>query len=288
MSKKILQAQFKKFHETIRIKNLKEDEDSNYHLRQKRDMLINELRAYFDEKWKDNPEEKPRFEWFNQGSYSMGTGVIPLAENDFDIDIGLSFKVAKFDYPDPVTIKNLVYEALQNSFRTVEMRMPCVRVQYTKAGENRYHVDFAIYSDKECNGDEQTYIAKGKLYSASENRIWEVSCPRELKKKIDNKFSNVSEKKQFKRIIRYLKRWKDNTFASSGNSAPTGIALTALAYDWFQPDISYDSFSSEVISNDLSALKNFISFAIAQKGLLDGYDESDPLLFRPITTCSRK
>lgn len=270
MSKKILQDQFKKFHKAIRIKNLNEDEASNYHLREKRDMLLKKLREYIDEKWKDNPEEKPRFEWFNQGSYSMGTGVKPLAGNDFDIDIGISFRIAKFDYPNPVTVKNWVYEALQNSFRIVEMRTPCVRVQYKKDGENHYHVDFAIYSDKECNGDEQTYIAKGRLRSAEVNRIWEISCPKELKKKVNDRFMDVDKKKQFKRAIRYLKRWKDYIFLSSGNSAPTGIALTALAYDWFRPNLSYNSFTSEVVPNDILALKDFTTFAIAQKDFWTG------------------
>jgi hypothetical protein len=37
------------------------------------------------------------------------------------------------------------------------------------------------------------------------------------------------------RVVRYLKRWKDHRFSSTGEAAPRGIALTACALEWFTP-----------------------------------------------------
>src|SRR5262249_48869036 len=40
---------------------------------------------------------------------------------------------------------------------------------------------------------------------------------------------------QFRRVIRYLKRWKDVHFSNEGRAAPTGLSLTVAAHKWFRP-----------------------------------------------------
>ena len=55
----------------------------------------------------------------------------------------------------------------------------------------------------------------------------------------DTKISDNTDREQFRRVIRYLKRWKDYTFSSSGTERPTGIALTALCYNLFTVEKDY-------------------------------------------------
>lgn len=251
---KIIQKQFDKFHDAIKLGHI----DDNQFLRDKRDILVNELKESFK---KDYPilSERPKFTWFNQGSYYMGTGVKPAKdEQDYDIDVGLDFQFSKESY-EPVKIKEIVYNALDKCHpRDVEIKKPCVRVQYRKSGQVHYHVDFAIYSSSEYNNDDKSYIAKGKPHSLQENKKWEPSQPQVLKNIIDNKFTDKESEKQFKRVIRYLKRWKDLNFQVGGNNAPKGIALTALAINYFQPQVK-NLFTSEEEINDLKALENFVT-----------------------------
>ncbi|MEZ4961942.1 MAG: nucleotidyltransferase [Saprospiraceae bacterium] len=224
-----LQVQFEAFNTNIQLSDI----EDNSVLREKRKMLVDEIK-----KWcKDN--DKPSFDDFPQGSYSMNTGIMPMEGEDYDIDIGLLFNIDIDDYKDPVEVKEWVYDALDRYPRTVEMKTPCVRVQYHEKGEVAYHVDFAIYGKNLDFLGNVSYLAlaKGKLHSAVETRVWDKSSPYELKKLIREKFSG-EERPQFKRAIRYLKRWKDFKFSPEGNERPTGIAMTAMAYNWFVPVIN--------------------------------------------------
>ena len=155
-------------------------------------MLTNELSDYFEKKAKQDGSKKITFATQNQGSYSMGTGIKALEEEDFDIDVMVLFNISKDDYT-PVKVKEWVYAALSKANRTVEYKKPCVRVQYLKKGEKQYHIDLALY--------------------AAQN---------------------------------------------------SGIALTALAYNLFQPEVSRRAFDSSVAPNDLLALKNLTERVISQ------------------------
>ncbi len=255
--RKDLQVQFNKFHENIKLNDI----EDNKILRDKREMLVDEIKEFLNKKFKNEESKRPTFSVFNQGSYSMSTGVKPL-DGDYDIDVGLSFNFSKDDY-EPVVVKEWVHDALNKTNRTVKIRRPCVTVQYSKKGEDTYHVDFAIYSDADYNSNGKTYLAKGFSGSSAKNKHWEVSNPKELKKVIDEKFSDTEEKAQFKRIIRYLKRWKDEMFTTSGNDAPTGIAHTALALEKFKPIVTMDSFTNEKKVNDFEALYNLVDKVIS-------------------------
>lgn len=239
-----LQKEFNTFHEEIKLKDIEDNKD----LRDKRDMLVKELQTWLKEKG------KPTVSFLNQGSYAMGTGIKPLEdnENDYDIDVGLKFNLQTRDYPNSVGVKTWVEEALSKGNRTVQMMRPCVRVQYTKDGKPTYHVDFAVYG---YNGT-QLQLAKGFKGSSSENRYWENSDPEELKKLLNDKFKEANERAQFKRVIRYLKRWKDEQFPTKGDAAPTGIALTAMCYQWFEPSVKKWNNKEEI--NDLKALKDLL------------------------------
>lgn len=262
----LLQKQFLKFEENIRLNDI----EDNKPLRDKRDMLIQELREW------GKANEKPSFDWFNQGSYDMSTGIKPLEGDDHDIDVAIVYDIDIDDYEDPTVVKKWVRDALIRENREVTIMTPCVRVQYREKGELKYHVDFAIYG-KELNvlGEEvQKHLARGKEFAAKENRFWEEAEPKKLRKLIrEEMFQNDDQlggkkRAQFRRVVRYFKRWKDHNFSSNGNARPTGIAMTAICYEWFQPTI-IKSWDGTIIEKDILAFQQVVNLAIANNYGLD-------------------
>lgn len=242
-----LQSQFNKFHEAIKL-----DFDSNKPLRDRRDIILQALRTGLKK------TNIPTFDWFNQGSYDMATGVEPLIGDDYDIDVGIVFNFTK-DRIEPVALKEVIYDILNATYqRKVEMKRPCVRVQYHQAGEKAYHIDLAIYAHGKNiwgNMNNDLYIAKGYSGSSEDKKIWEISEPYKLKEEIKTKISNPSDMEQFRRVVRYLKRWKDYNFSSAGTGKPTGIALTACCYYLFSVHRNLNSSGY----NDLGALYNVVN-----------------------------
>ena len=95
-----VQKQFEDFHSAICF----DEDDEKATLREKRDIIIKAL--------KDNlGDDVPSFTNFNQGSYSMHTGVVPL-DGNFDIDVGLVFDCDQNKFPDPVVLKKKVRDAV--------------------------------------------------------------------------------------------------------------------------------------------------------------------------------
>ena len=218
-------------------------EDNNQYLKKKREQLVNEIHRYLKE------EGKPTIKVHNQGSYALDTGIKPLGKRDFDIDIALVFDVQTRDYKDPTELKQWVVNAIKRySHGQPEMRTPCVRVEFKKNGRVHYHVDLAVYG----YNNNVKHIAKGRRGSQTYNKKWEPSEPIKLKQKLNKQFSNGEQRAQYKRIICYLKRWKDVHFRARTNEAPTGIALTVMAYEWFAPQVK------KGVADDLKALHLFL------------------------------
>ncbi len=117
-----------------------------------------------------------------------------------------------------------------------------------------YHVDIAIYSDGEYNDDGKARTAKGKQFSAPEHRIWQISNPQALTDTIFARFEG-EDREQFRRIVRYEKRWKAIKFPVDGNAAPNGIGLTVATYDDLQPAYT-DRFANQ--HDDLRAMRSLV------------------------------
>lgn len=224
-----IQKQFEQFHEDIKLKRFGE----NAILRAKRDIIRNRLEEKLPEIFAQYDEECPEYSFRDQGSYEMGTGIKPL-NGDYDIDQGLYFEVSTDTYPDPVVLKKRVYGALEGHTYSVQIRRPCITVFYQCNDEPLYHVDIAVYSGASENSDGKSRLAMGKEYSTDECRFWEVSDPQLLTDMIFARFSSGNPRDQFRRIVRYLKRWKDVNFSIDGNEAPLGIGLTVVTYDLHQ------------------------------------------------------
>jgi len=246
-----VQKQFEDFHATIKL----DEDDEKAKLREKRETLLKTLKANLD-------DDVPSFENFNQGSYSMHTGVVPLAGN-YDIDVGLIFDCKRDRYLDPVKLKEAVRDALASNGRTVVIRRPCVTVTYVRAGEPEYHVDLAIYAKRD---DALLDLAKGKENSGEEFRVWEVSDPKTLTELISTRFESTGDLAQYRRCIRYVKRWRDVQFRNGG--APLSIALTVAAQKWFTP-----RFETSGKATDLLALVSWLETMLAHFELAYTGDE---------------
>lgn len=250
-----IQKYFEEFHDNIRLRRSHDKE-----IAEKRDIVVKRVKNYLKQKFEEQDLPVPQFEAFGQGSYAMDTGILPIKKGDYDIDVGLLFKIATSDYPNPVTVKKWVLEALEDHTSDVHMKEPCVTVNYMEDGEVIYHVDLAIYSDENLDG--KTYLARGKESSESSKRKWEVAEPKKLISIITEKFGG--DAMQFRRIIKYLKRWKDVNFPDSGNAAPLGIGITIAAYNWFDTSKNHDPFTGQTTYDDRAALVNFLQRWLAQ------------------------
>jgi hypothetical protein len=248
-----IQKQLEDFHDAIKLT------DENETLREKRDIILGKLHDQLPKilEEDDEDEETPTYTTFNRGSYAMYTGIIPV-HGDFDIDVGIVFDICHDEFPYPVKVKQWVYDALEGHTDDVTIKQPCITVQYHLNGEPAYHVDLAVYSH-DAYSDDSLYLARGKPHSSPENKFWEPAAPKELLDLISNYADNPEDRAQFRRVIRYLKRWKDIKFSPDGRAAPIGIGLTVAAYYLFEPRTSLvDSFQNKYRYDDLSALSAFV------------------------------
>ena len=263
-----IQKQFVQFDEIIRLKRFVE----NKMLRDNRDAILDRLRAQ---------KQIPPFEPLNQGSYEMGTGIQPAEGTEYDIDVGLRFNRARSEYPNPVDLKVLVADVLENHTDLgAKVRRSCVTVYYKLGGEQGYHVDLAIYTyDDPRSPSRRLFLAKGLRDADEKNRWWEESDPQGLGAWVEQRFSNADEQEQFLRIIRALKRWKTEKFKTDGNNAPSGIGLTVAAGQWFQPRVIHDTFAHKTTCDDLEAMRLFVG-ALRTRFTQVGWKQDGSQLYR--------
>lgn len=242
-----MQKEFNTFHEVIKLKKYDENKD----LRDKRDLLLDELRDALKDEKIPGTDKSLTFRPINQGSYAMNTGIKPK-HDDYDIDVGVIFNVTNEEY-ESGTLKKLVRDKLNKSNRTVKYNRPCITVEYKTED---YHVDLAVYADN--NSD--IHIAWGKEFSGE--KIWYKSEPEELTTWVADVSSDANRSAQFRRCVRYLKKWKEKQFSSGGNGAPPSIGLTIQAREAF-------SFYGE--KSDLNALIYIVEHI--KNSFCDDYDQ---------------
>ncbi len=247
-----IQRQLLAFHEGIKLDNF----DENAVLREKRDILLDRVRANIARDFAERSARVPSFTLHNQGSYAMGTGVKPV-DNDYDIDVGLFFNIRASEH-NPVDVKRWVERALHG--HKVELRRPCVTVWHQRQGEPIYHVDFAIYSSAEMNPDQRTRLAMGFVGSEAATQVWELADPVGLVEKVNNRWVGPNQG-QFRRVVRYLKRWADERFSSRGIGAPVGIGLTIAALEGFRPTRGYGEGADH---DDLAATRAMADWLIGR------------------------
>lgn len=244
-----LQAEFRKFFNTIKLGRFEEEAD----LRDRRDILVTALQNALKDEKIPGTEQKLKFETFHQGSYEMDTAVRPK-NNDYDIDLGVMFDVSLEEY-NSSSLKKLVRDKLNIGNRTVTWKTPCITVNYIN---DAYHVDLAIYA----KNNDDIHIAWGKEHATEQ--VWYKADPKGLTQWVSNVSSDKDKSAQFRRCVRYLKKWKEKNFVSSGNYAPPSIGLTIQARKAFDHYIS-------LVQSDLSAL-TIIASQIKNAFILGDYD----------------
>ena len=231
-----IQSEFRKFNDKIRV-----DFEVKKELREKKNSLLGKLR---------NNDDLPSFEELNQGSYAMCTGIEPEDDGEYDIDVALRFSANKDDY-DPIQLKERICEILKNyTDYGAEIKKPCVTVTYKKDEEAKFHVDLVtyLYADKD-DENSQLYIAKGKNKDSQE---WEEADPKGLVDYINDSVEVGEKRNQFRRVVRYLKKWKNIKFSNTGHANPPSIGITLLVVDNF-------NYYKE---DDLSSLINVVDAII--------------------------
>lgn len=228
-----LQNAFDRFHKRIRHEQFGERD------------LLRERRETLQERLKQALDTALRPRLFQQGSYALQTGVKPSTAAGFDLDLGLILQCSRSAFASPVEAKQELRDVLRHGRRQVRVRRSCVTVEYKDKTFGEYHVDLAVYVQEP---DGKLYLAKGKEHSGAEYITWERASPEELTQLLNSKFEG-DEVAQFRRCVRYLKRWKQFNFTTR---APYSIALTVAAFYWFQP--SMRGFLDEQ-PDDLAALQ---------------------------------
>ena len=212
-----IQSELIKFNDKIRA-----DFETKKELSEKRDILLDKLR---------NNDALPSFNELNQGSYAMCTGIKPEDSGEYDIDVALIFRANKDDY-DPIELKEQICKILkEHTDYGAEIKKPCVTVTYKKGGEAKFHVDLVtyLYANKDVENS-QLYIAKGKDKDSQE---WEEADPKGLVDYINARVEFGEKRNQFRRVIRYLKKWKNIKFSNTGHANPPSIGITLIATDNF-------------------------------------------------------
>lgn len=174
-------------------------------LRTSRDAVRDKIRNYFRDKQNGFT---PKFH--GQGSFMMNTIIEPL-DGEFDIDDGIYFNVKTEPSQTVSTFHHWVYEAIDEHTKQKPIdKQTCVRLVYAR----KYHLDLPVY-----------YIIEGQSpYLAHKGKGWIKSDPREFIKWFNSK-AKADDGGQLKRVVRYLKVWRDY----KKGDLPSGLILSILA-----------------------------------------------------------
>jgi hypothetical protein len=226
-----LQKFFQAFHKKIKV--------DTEELRDKRNILVDKIRASL--KKADRPLPEP----LNQGSYIYGVGVVPLGDEEYDIDVGLDFDILSSEN-SAKAVRDWVYSAIKDHTDKVANRGPCIRVHYA-AG---YHVDLVVYARHSNSVDIEDYRL------AIKDDQWKRAEPKKLKKHVADarkSFENTKDTSgsdQLQRVTRYIKRWNDLEIPGESPDKPFGLATLLLVINHLPQPV----LDSEGTSDDLNAL----------------------------------
>lgn len=196
------------------------------------------------------------------GSLAVGTAIKPLS-GDYDLDKGFLLGRDSTDDDNPLKPKLIIEAVLKNhGFTNQKIKMPCVTADYASIN---MHIDYTVFRNN--NWVDYHQLAVGKKHSTDPK--WDDNDPIGLIDWINSDKNHQAfwstldkdEVKQYKRLVRYLKRWRDVKFCEADAEKVFSIALTVMAKECFKPSISDDGDM-----NDLKALTDTI-----EKMLSNGY-----------------
>jgi hypothetical protein len=208
-----VQALFEAFHKKIMTYY-----EVNKELREKKDIIVDRVNKHLAGK------KRPSCAEFIQGSYKMKVGILAIKGAEYDIDVGLRFSFKESDH-SAEEVRGWVFEAVDGHTEKVEKRSACIRVIYADG----YHVDLVPYAW----WDDATDVEQYRL--AHKSKGWRPADPPglvEFVKKARKPFEGAKDKAtdtdQFRRVVRYLKRWNDVALPKESDDKPSGLALLLL------------------------------------------------------------
>lgn len=252
-----IQRKFNDFDDKIRLGR---KDEAYAAARAKDDSITDAIRKEF----KDNGY--PVVDDFVQGSFATYTAI---KEKGKDFDIDRAIVIDKDDAPeDPLIPKRVILQLLEKrGFKNAKIKKPCVTADYTSED---LHIDIPVYRVSVFGSYD---LAVGKNNSSEQNKVWNPCAPKEL---IDwvNKSANYgthSDKKlsQFRRLVRYIKRWRNVTFSDDVSRKIFSIGLCVM----FKEQLS-NRVNDEGIPNDLDALEATVSAVINSTYFLN-YGDGD-------------
>lgn len=132
-----------------------------------------------------------------QGSIAMATTVSPINGDEYDLDDGIYLcdyeDTSEAEWPSASTVHDWVKDAVKDQVSTTVIdKNTCVRIPY----KHGYHIDMPIYIMK-----------GGTAHLAHKSLGWIRSDAKKFKSWFSDKCKPNDG--QLRRIVRYLKRWKD-------------------------------------------------------------------------------
>ena len=241
-----IQTHFDKFNKKIYLTSHSEGYKK---AKEKDKSIFEEIKSAFKE------AGHPVIESFMQGSFAVNTAINSL-DGDFDIDRAIVIDAEKAP-EDPVAPKRVIKEVLdKRNFKDPRIKKPCVTADYKSTN---LHIDYTVYQ-KETSffGDDTYYLAVGKNGSSDEHKEWSEADQKGLIEWIDSVddfvFGATVKRKQLKRLIRYIKRWRDVNFNSDGvRKKIFSIGLTIMLKEQYSPNPLSDE-----VDDDLQALKSTV------------------------------
>ena len=270
-----LRKEFEDFYKDIRI------DSETAVLIEKRETLEGEIKDKFPGVLDDHgiKVNKSDIRMFDQGSYKYNT---TIHSDVVDRDVAVMIPLSTSDNEDPRKIKGYLRDAIDIYLRTVEIKEPCVRAVYHDNGKEWLHIDLPLYA----KDGESVYLARGKY--TSENYSWEEADPDGLN---DDLCGKINGNDQLRRIICYIKRWKDEKYSDStrDHEVPPSIGLTYLACDSFVSQMAEGKDDDLVaLQKTMKNIKNKFTVTVDQYGNVVGADISRYLPVKPYTDIFEK
>lgn len=257
--------EFKKFHGRVKL-----DSSKKTTLLGSKDALRGKIKADFKAK-----DRIPVPDFCMQGSFAMCSTINP-SKKEYDLDDGVYLKNIDTSKPiekweSPETVHSWIVSAVDGhtSKKPLDKNL-CVRVLY--ADENK-HVDLPIYAEKD-----------GEYYLAVKNKGWMESDPKEINDWFTQEVKKNGE--QYRRVVRYLKAWKDHREDKNGTvKLFGGFQLTVLAAKHFVRDSESDEESFfrtvESINNSIWSYRYSISHPVRlAKNIIEHYSDKRKELFQ--------
>lgn len=203
-----------------------------------RDALRSKIGSKFEEKGRKKPKH------CTQGSYAMHTAIMPLEEDEFDLDNGIyiqGYSKNQSEWPTPSTIHTWVKDAVDGHTANSPIdKNTCVRVVY----EDKYHIDLPIY----IMGENST--GESIAYLAHKSKGWVESDPKAFTSWVQSFVNKYGQ--QIRHMIKYLKAWKDYK-----NIDIKGMAITVLVCNNFSiTDKREDISLLDTVTNIIDTLED--------------------------------